>query len=464
MSIKFNPDLLFEYDWYPRVVPAGKETEFTIRSTGGRERFHPGKSYRLVICDMESGLPKDYPTMSDFQEQSVTIESDCSLRFTAVLPKERQYEIRLYDDEDIPEVFFVYAVEEDLTMRYPFRGDTHLHTRFSDGRQTPEIVCSDYRRMGYDFLAITDHRRYYPSLRAIKFGRSIPTELCICPGEEVHIADSRGRHNDVHIINFGGDWSINAMVESVQTAEVGTAPETRSINGICPPVMNQEEYDALMDELMEQTEIPAYLDNFPAVSCKWVFEQIRKAGGLAIFAHPNWINSVYHVPEAFTDYITKEGWFDAFEVLGGESYYEQNGFQTIRYYEDKARGLHYAIVGATDSHNPLPSNRNRDVASTIVFAPENECKTLIASIKDGYSVAVDQISQPYRIVGDNRLARYAWFLLKNYYPLHDALCYEEGRLMRQYATGTAEEQQEAIEGLKLIYGRVARQRRKYFAF
>lgn len=36
---------------------------------------------------------------------------------------------------------------------------------------------------------------------------------------------------------------------------------------------------------------------------------------------------MYHIPEPLTRYMMKKHPFDAFEVLGGENYYEQNGFR-----------------------------------------------------------------------------------------------------------------------------------------
>ena len=45
--------------------------------------------------------------------------------------------------------------------------------------------------------------------------------------------------------------------------------------------------------------------------------------------------------------------------------------------------------------------------------------------------------------------------------LHDELCFEEGRLMKQYVTGTEEEKEEAKAVLSVINGRVDRLRKKY---
>lgn len=38
-----------------------------------------------------------------------------------------------------------------------YRGNLHTHTTVSDGRYTPEEAIALYQRMGYDFLALTDH-------------------------------------------------------------------------------------------------------------------------------------------------------------------------------------------------------------------------------------------------------------------------------------------------------------------
>ncbi len=43
--------------------------------------------------------------------------------------------------------------------RRVLKGNLHVHTTLSDGRRTPDEVRALYRSNGYDFLAITDHRK-----------------------------------------------------------------------------------------------------------------------------------------------------------------------------------------------------------------------------------------------------------------------------------------------------------------
>lgn len=473
--MQFKPNKNLEsYDVYPKVFAIGKTATIHIRQLGSKTgrnvdgrlpEFIPGQEYKLMIAALEGGRDNEWPISADMPVQPIVCDENGNFTFEHTFTAEGQYFLRFMDAEDRRiNQFPVFCVDTDLVGRYPFRGDLHLHSCRSDGRQEPEIVCANYRRHGYDFLAITDHERYFPSLDALRFYKDVPIELNILPGEEVHPQPVDGMREPVHIVNFGGEYSVNAMVEGVATNSRGTDPSVRSLYGECPPVMTKEEYDELMKKLIAESDVPEGIEPFPAVCCKWVFDEIHKANGLGIFCHPRWISNMVNVPERFTDYLMDTKPFDAFEVLGGELYYEQNGFQALRYYEDRAKGRNYPVVGSTDSHNSYESYEEALICSTIVFSPENERKALIQSIKDYYSIAVDTISEEFRLVGDYRLGRYACFLLKEYFPLHDELCIEEGRLMKQYATGTPDEKADALRVLEVLCGRVKKQREKYFCF
>ena len=164
------------------------------------------------------------------------------------------------------------------------------------------------------------------------------------------------------------------------------------------------------------------------------------------------------LPEEYTEFIYKEAPFDAFEVLGGENYYPHNGFQTGFYYEMKAKGFDYPVVGSTDSHGSTEHNRNALICSTIVFAKENSREGLVDAIKNKYSIAVDTISKEYRLVGDFRLMKYASFLIENYFPIHDLACSAEGYYMNRYIAGD----ERAAAMLKAMKGQIPEMQKKYF--
>ena len=464
MSFKRN-DQLQNYDVFPKVFCAGREAKIHIRPLGGRVAFTPGEEYKVTVCELDGGHPYHFPTTSGFVDVVAKCDDEGTISFSHTFPSEQMYFLRVKNgDQQLCELN-VYAVEDDLAGRYPFRGDLHMHTYRSDGRQSPAVVCAEYRRNGYDFTVISDHHRYYPSLEAIEFYRDVPTEMTIVPGEEVHLPPVVTKTGDVHIVNFGGEYSVNGLVEEAQIREKGKDVKYRSIRTEnVPDVMTHDEYFAAVEARAAELDIPEDIDRIPAAICSWAFSEIKKAGGLAIFAHPNWIENVYHVPEKLTDWLFEKREFDAFEVLGGEDYYEQNGFQTVRYYDECAKGHKVPVVGSTDSHSCYDTNRDYDICSTIIFSPENERTALIDSVRKFYSVAIDTISREFRLVGEKRFVRYGTFLLKYYFPLHDDLCFEEGRLMKQYATGTAAEKAEALEALSHINGRVKKLREKYFAF
>lgn len=465
MPFKMSTDLQY-FDVFPLVVAAGVPAVIHIRPIGGAPEFEPGRKYHITVCGMDGASRDFFPKAADVTEFETTATDEGGFEFEHTFTREQGYFLLVnFENGQFLKRFQIYCVEGDLVGRHPFIGDLHMHTCRSDGKQTPEVVCANYRRHGYDFMVVSDHERYYPSLDAIRFYKDLPIGLNIVPGEEVHMPRIDGMKNETHIVNFGGEYSINALVEAKAVMERGKDPSVRSLNGNCPEVMTQQEYADMIRGLCAEAEVPEGVDVFAAVCCKWIFNQIRRAGGLAIFPHPNWIvEDGFHVPESFADYLVREKAFDAFEVLGGENYYEMNGYQTQRYYEDRANGYRYPIVGSTDSHNSLAEDRNSLIGSTIVFARENERKELIDSIKGFYSVAVDTINEDFRLVGDRRLTRYACFLLKNYFPIHDEYCYEEGRMMKLYACGLPEEKEHARVMIGAMAGRVEGLLKKYFAF
>ena len=50
--------------------------------------------------------------------------------------------------------------------------------------------------------------------------------------------------------------------------------------------------------------------------------------------------------------------------------------------------------------------------------------------------------------------------MQNYFPIHDDLCFEEGRAMKAYACG----EEGSRETLEFLHGRCEKLLKKYFAF
>lgn len=448
---------VYDYDVYPKVVIVGDSRQITIKGLGYHSGIIPGEEYNLTISASEQGDMKLYPEWAYRETVHVKADEDSALRFMYTFPSEQEYFIRFMPTGRKEDVLLgVYALAEDMRGRYPFRGDMHVHTRRSDGREAPEIVCSNYRSAGYDFMVVSDHERYYPSLEVKKQIGNVVPSFTIVPGEEVHLPLT-----DIHIVNFGGSYSINGLVEgNTNDRERGSDPSVRSSDGKCPDVLSRTEYDKQIHEIAKKAWFGAEHADISFAVCVWAFDHIRAGGGLGIFCHPYWrVEYGYQVPEKFIDTMLTEHPFDAFEVLGGESYFEHNGYQTVKYYEMLAKGINFPIVGSTDTHGSTEHNRNGLICSTIVFAPENTREALISSVRDYYSVAVDTISEEYRLVGSLRLQKYAGFLMKHFYPLHDRVCAIDGAFLRRYVTGDAD----VIKQLDAVKDDMSQMMHKYFA-
>ncbi len=443
---------LFNYDIFPKVFPCDKEIEVTIKPLGAHVAF--SGEYTLELREITQGNSQRYPERNNLVKYTVTPCEDGCIRFKHTYRDEQEHYVDIVRDGKRIVRLSVYSLKPDLVGRYPFRGDLHMHTFRSDGRQSPAVVASEYRKNGYDFLAITDHEVYYASLEAMNAFKNVPLEYTLVPGEEVHLWG-----NDVHIVNFGGKYSVNALMPGDHHNDVGTDKCYRSLDGECPEIISVEEYKRQVNELSETLDIPDGVEKFAYSACVWIFNHIKRADGLGIFCHPYWLQNVFQVPETLLEHIFATQPFDAFEVLGGERYFDQNGLQTVRYYEERAKGRRFPIVGSTDSHSCV-HNDGALICSTIVFSPENTREALISSVKDFYSVAVDSISTELRLVGEMRYVLYGNFLLREFFPLHDELTFEEGRLMKDYACGD----EDAADVLKAISGRMKKQREKYFAF
>ena len=453
---------LYYYDIYPKVFPVNEDVGITVRPISNKTAFPEGE-YRITVMSLDAGTPGYEIAKWNHTDYDLTPDEGGYLRFTYTAAAEGEYRVRIYKKNGSGEYdcltreLGIYALEDDLASRIPLRGDFHMHTCRSDGREDPATVCANYRRMGYDFIVVTDHGRYYPALEARKIYGSVRHSLNIIPGEEVHMPLT-----DMHIVNAGGTFSINGLLSSSSNnSEKGDGAEYRSLDGKAPDVITYEEYERQIKEIENSDECadcPENVDKTWYAVAVWINRRISEAGGLCIFAHPYWIADMYHIPEPMTYYMMKKHPFDAFEVLGGENYYEQNGFQTAVYYEEYKEGRVHAIVGSTDSHGSTEHNRNRDICSTIVFAPENTREAIVKAVKEKYSVAVDSISKEYRLVGEFRLQKYACFLMDNWFPLHDRIAEMDGELMLEYYRGEADGDE-----LKLTADKADAMIKKYFA-
>ena len=415
------------FELVPKVVPADKETIVEIRSLFDHVHFTSDRQYEVTYYPVEeishqSGWPE--------QHRKRLKVVDGILRISQYFEGEQEHVLSVEevggDNRRSVGEFRLYSVQPDLFVRKPYKGDMHMHSHMSDGRESPGYVTGCCRRIGLDFMALTDHRQYAPSLEAQQAYARIPIDLRIYPGEEVHPPD-----NPVHIINFGGSFSVNDLFE------------------------DRGRYQAEVDQIDQQLgTLPAGVNRYQYASCCWAFEKIRQGGGLGIFCHPYWFTGHRYSPAgALTSHLLETQPFDAYELLGGYDRPEidSNTLQVARYYEERAKGNEIPIVGVSDAHG-CETGSLFGWYYTIVFSATLEHSDLATSIKDLFSVAVEAIpGESVRAYGPFRLVKYALFLLREILPQQDTLCLEEGRLMLAHLAGDPS----AAQLLENLSGRTA---------
>jgi hypothetical protein len=308
-----------------------------------------------------------------------------------------------------------------------------MHSHFSDGVESPGYVAGACRRAGLDFMALTDHRLQRPSLDLMALFRELPIDLKIFPGEEVHPPE-----NPIHIVSFGAKAGITDFYRNPEQEKA----HRNEIAGL------QERFK----------ELPPGVDPYRYASCLWAAAKIRELGGLSMFAHCYWYtDNKFGAPGPLRDLLLKERVFDIIELvsgfdLAGLNEMDTNALQVARYQEEWARGNRLAVAGVSDAHG-VEKSESFGRYYTVCFAPSAEFADLAAAIRGFRSVAVEAVrgDRP-RPFGPFRLVKYTHFLLREIFPRHDELCFEEGQRMIQYAGGDAG----ASEVLRAMKGQAAR--------
>ncbi len=405
----------------PTVFCTGKQ-EQEVRISAKKYHRHAqsrlDNTARIKFFRVDSPVKGWRTWIDDAPAADFIREENGDLMFNVTVPYEGEYVIYLESQKEDgtfaqEQVLCIYALKEDLYKLMPYKGDFHMHSNCSDGKETPEYVAATCRKNGFDFMALTDHRQYAPSLTAKQAMADYGCDMLVCPGEEVHLPD-----NPVHIVHFGGKYSINDLAYN-----------------------DEAKYRAEVAEYMKK--IPESYDEatrFQVAASEWTFDRIREAGGIAMFCHPFW-RPLYHnyIGEDVNELLLEHNKFDVLEVVGGfyRHQTECNMLSISRWQEERAKGKKIPVAGISDCHGC-----DGDLAGwfyTIVFADKLDFDSIAEAIRDERSVAVHWIPGEHPVVvGPFRLTKFVYFLIREFYPDHDALCNAEGEIMRRDIAGYGE--------------------------
>ncbi|MBQ9097730.1 MAG: PHP domain-containing protein [Clostridia bacterium] len=190
------------------------------------------------------------------------------------------------------------------------KGGLHCHTTRSDGALSPEQIMNVYKDLGYDFLAITDHRKYNLTNYAPEIG------LTIIPGMEYNNAPRRS-------IADGGRCFHTLCLGPLKENGNGFEQDQECIP--CP-ADNQEEYQPYLYEIHEKNNItvvnhPVYSKIPPSY-----FEKLRG----------NFAMEIYNADSALHNMDTDAQYWD--EILG-------KGIKIYGIASDDAHSIHLCGSG-----------------------------------------------------------------------------------------------------------------------
>ena len=169
------------------------------------------------------------------------------------------------------------------------------------------------------------------------------------------------------------------------------------------------------------------------------------------------MNGAYVVRRSTSEELFARKLFDAFEFYGGDGA-KRNRLNAQLYYKYFNDTHQMPIVGSSDCHDTLCAEHAFDKRWTMTFAKSHD--DIRDNILIGNSVVVDAFDTEKNIYGDLRLVRYAWFLIENYYSIHDTLCDASGQALVRYALG--DKSQATL--IELLEDEITKYNKSFFGF
>lgn len=427
----------YNYAITPKIVEVEKETSFQIRPRYNTTVLKPGMQIKLqIISKRDCRIQRTYDLSVDEKEGLL-------FKYRAISAGE--YTVYVYPPEfGWPDRVAIllgssfFALHAQMMNRRPYRGDFHLHT-FYDGPDgvSPACMAARAREAGMDYAAITEHGYYDASLEAIREADEHGFDILLFPGEEIGFATGIG-----HILSINAATSIDDQIrpfinkENLQTLTQGLEPLVKS-------------------DLPDRKLPPAVQPEFFAFIAATV-NRIREAGGFAIIAHPLWTTrGVFHLIRSTYEQILKEKLYDAIEIIGGCEL-EDNILSVSKYGEMQSSGKQIPIVGSSDAHRPY--DHGLGDMWTLCFSERLDRDSVLEAIAGANSVACLRLDRATTLIfGPFDLVEYAYFLEREFFPLHDEYCRLLGKLYQleleqeNYSVETKTSLREKIKELYVRY-------------
>jgi hypothetical protein len=350
----------------PKVIAAGQQAEVVLRGVAGNQTYSV-RFYSKV-------------SRAEDARTNETADGGGALRLRRMFATAGEYYFEVYQNETAKEPFLteaLFAATPELLALRPFKGDLHMHTTASDGKDTAEAMATAAKAIGMDFIAITDHDIHPATLPEV-------AGLVVLPGEESTIREVGG-----HILALGARAGLGKLRWSATT-------------------------DAERAALTVDRPVVPPLTPAGYAHAAWTMKKIREFGGVAVIAHPYWkgAKNKYYPPPAVVAQLLDDELADGLELLGGSPDTEGNRLAIARYGEELRRGRHLAVTGGSDAHAVADLGRYY----TLLLAPTLSPASIVEAIRQRRTLACEpRPNGEVAMYGPFDLVEYGYFLHREYF-------------------------------------------------
>lgn len=240
--------------------------------------------------------------------------------------------------------------------------DLHVHTYLSDGTFSPKEVVERAKDIGLSCIAITDHDCVDGVEPALEVGKKIGIE--IIPGVELTVEE---KNAEVHILGFFINYKDEPFLKLLKTIRQSRIERTyqmieklKKYNVLIDPeevfktsgpgsvgrlhvafVLEKHGYVSSVREAFRRyigDKAPCYVKHFE-ISAKDAIAEIKRIGGVAVFAHPHVMGEDRFIPQ-----------FVKYGLNGIEAYHSDHPTSASKYYVELAERYKLLITGGSDCH------------------------------------------------------------------------------------------------------------------
>ncbi|MCX4275000.1 MAG: PHP domain-containing protein [Candidatus Gastranaerophilales bacterium] len=247
--------------------------------------------------------------------------------------------------------------------------DLHIHTTYSDGTFSPEMVVDTAVECGLDVIALTDHDNILSHKVANDYVKKNNINIEIIPGVEINTIY---KEYEVHILGYFMDTDNNEFQNLMKAQQEARVKQTNEIiellNKKAGIRIKFEDIKSLVAEggSIGRPHIARAITNAGGVNnvmeayAKYIndasnvyvqrktvsphdaCEIIYDAGGIPVFAHP--------IDVEISDELAKD--LTSYGLRGIEAYHRKHSPAMIEHYSSLAEKYGLIITGGSDFHAP----------------------------------------------------------------------------------------------------------------